>query len=147
MSNMFMAMKTENQTLREEMRRENQTLTDGLAQMWDMITQSITRQNARNTGVPSSQSQTLINAPFIQPPNNASHTQTNRAGQEQPPFPNVQHPQLPTTPPPLTPEQQITTRLHQEKAFKNLLNATSTKFSGKHVLEYAPWKKPQVLAE
>merc|ERR1712074_477801 len=117
MSNMFMSMRTENQTLREEMRRENQTLTDGLAQMWDMITQSITRQNNLNTNA--------------LPPHNQPHNTTNNAQTIQPP----------TTPPLHTPEQQITTRLHQEKAFKNLLNATSTKFSGKDVLEYAPWKK------
>ena len=38
-------------------------------------------------------------------------------------------------------EHQVTTRLHQEKAFKNLLNATTSKFKGKDILEYALWKK------
>merc|ERR1712074_445480 len=123
MSNMFMSMRTENQTLREEMRRENQSLTDGLAQMWDMITQSITRQNNLTTTLPTSHNQPPNNPQNIQPRNNSQTIQP------------------PTTPPLHTPEQQITTRLHQEKAFKNLLNATSTKFSGKDVLEYAPWKK------
>ena len=34
----------------------------------------------------------------------------------------------------------IATRLRQEKAFKQLINTTTTKFNGKDVLEYVPWK-------
>ena len=34
----------------------------------------------------------------------------------------------------------ISTRLRQEKAFKQLINTTTTKFNGKDVLEYVPWK-------
>ena len=37
-------------------------------------------------------------------------------------------------------QDPIATRLRQEKAFKQLINTTTTKFNGKDVLEYAPWK-------
>ena len=36
-------------------------------------------------------------------------------------------------------QDPIATRLRQEKAFKQLINSTTTKFNGKDVLEYAPW--------
>ena len=40
-----------------------------------------------------------------------------------------------------TPENLITTRLHQEKMLQNLVKAQALKFNGKDSLEYAPWKR------
>ena len=43
--------------------------------------------------------------------------------------------------PPISPENSITTRLHQEKLLQNLIRATEVKFDGKDSQDYAPWKR------
>ena len=43
--------------------------------------------------------------------------------------------------PPSSPENFITTRLHQEKMLQNLIRASEVKFDGRDSQDYAPWKR------
>merc|ERR1712240_89824 len=43
--------------------------------------------------------------------------------------------------PPSSPENSITTRLHQEKMLQNLIRASEVKFDGRDPQDYAPWKR------
>merc|ERR1712240_707977 len=43
--------------------------------------------------------------------------------------------------PPSSPENSITTRLHQEKMLQNLIRASEVKFDGKDPQDYPPWKR------
>ena len=114
-------------------RDENQHLREGMAQLWDLLAQQ--RQTPANTTpAPTQTNRHQHPSRHPSPPqsNSPSHQTT----------PTIYHPHTsPHTPPTKTETEQITTRLHQEKAFKNLLNASAHKFNGKDVLEYAPWKK------
>ena len=69
--------------------------------------------------------------PGINMPSTSCH------GQYRPPF-TFNRPSSPTSS--TNNDVQIQTRLHQEKAFKNVLTSVATKFNG-NALEYAPWKR------
>merc|ERR1712148_155379 len=77
------------------------------------------------------------------PNTHAPTTLPNQRTQYRPPFPTHSHitEQAPVQAPLPVQDHHVTTRLNQDKAFKNLLNATTSKFNGKDVLEYAPWKR------
>ena len=61
------------------------------------------------------------------------------------PFPQNQredlHESSPESSTPQEEERHITTRIQQDKAFKQALNATTSKFYGSDAQEYAEWKK------
>ena len=100
-------------------KEENHALRLDMARMWERMDQPST-SNAH------------FRAPGINLPTTSCH------GQYRPPFP----PTRPSSPTSSTVNDVlIQTRLHQNKAFKQALAATTSRFNGLDAQEYVEWKR------
>ena len=140
---MFIEMRTENQNIRNEMRAENQTLKEELAQMRNRMSQPNGNRTVHRETVPSHNNCPLNNAQPTQPHNTGVNTQWNQQAPHHTQIPisfhNLEQIHSPVSTP--SQEQHASIRLQQDKAFQSLIKLTTSKFNGKDVLEYAPWKK------
>ena len=122
--------------LRKDMRKENHALRQDMAQIWERLEQphQINHQAHASSGTMP----TVQRPPGYRLPN----TETNLNYRQ--PFPQHQRENAyeSSSEPPALPSQDcpITTRIQQNKAFKQALSASTSKFNGSDAQEYAEWK-------
>ena len=133
------------QAAREEMSSQLNTLIQNINDMFIVMRDENQRLRTDVVQISQRMDQLQSNRASAQahPNTHASTQQTNQRTNYRPPFPTHSHitEQVPGQVPFPAQDQHVTVRLNQDKAFKNLLNATTSKFIGKDVLEYAPWKR------
>ena len=127
LQNMSNLLNTRTNDIFTAMRTEHRSLRENIDQMWGTLSQLQTQKKDTRTETPG---------------NNPSAQNRYRS-----PFSVQTHDREATLPASTTPPQkdQTTTRLQQNKAFKQALNTANPKFNGKDHLEYAPWKRPSKL--
>ena len=118
LQNMSNLLSTRTNDIFTAMRTEHQSVRENIDQMWDTLSQLQTQKNDTRTETPCNNppTQNRYRSPFP--------VQTQDRGAILP---------ASTTPPQ---KDQTTTRLQQNKAFKQALSTANPKFNGKDHLEY-----------
>ena len=128
-NDMVKSMKEENQALRlhmfRTMKEETNALRKDMNRMWEWFEQH--QQTNKHPPGHRPHSSAISASDYRQP---SSHHQRDDLYESSP------EPQLPPSQ-----DYQITTRIQQNKAFKQALNSTTSKFNGSDAQEYVEWKR------
>ena len=136
-NDIFRSIKEENHALRQDMKKENHVLRQDMAQMWrklDQFQQINYQAHSSSNTMPTVQRPPGYRLPNTETTHNYRQPFPQHQGEEA--YESSPEPQLPPSQ-----DYQITTRIQQNKAFKQALSSTTSKFNGSDAQEYVEWKR------